>query len=124
MKQKATDLFESVSLSEIAGKLLSSKRMQPVLNKSFEQMMKLKSRLDAVMPMALGLLNMPSVDDIKRLNNEVARLGSLLTEMSQKFEAPKKSKRKRHIRRTRPAVQATAQKESADAATGHDTKSA
>ena len=121
MKQKTTDFFENVSLSEIAGKLLSSKRIQPVLNRSFEQMMKFKSRLDAVMPMALSLLNMPSVEDIKRLNNEVVRLGSMLAEMSQKFEPPKKVRRKRTARKARLSVHAS-QKGSQDTAPAQDIK--
>jgi hypothetical protein len=106
MKKKTSDFFDGLTLSEIATKLLSSRKIQPVLNRTFEQMMKLKSRLDSIMPLALGILNMPSVDDIKRLNSEVTKLNSKLADISTKMTKERKLKRKRARRAKKVPVAA------------------
>ncbi len=107
MKKKTSDFFEGLTISEVATKLLSSKKIQPVLNKTFEQMMKLKSRLDAVMPLALGILNMPSLEDIKKLNGEITKLNLRLNEVSKKSGAKKKGKRKKTVKKANTSVPAS-----------------
>ncbi len=100
MKKKSADLFAGFTLNEIVEKVFSSKKLQPILDRTVEQMMKVKSRLDTVMPMALGAFNLPSADDIRKLNNEVSRLdvkleslSKLLTEKKKKKKPAKKMKR-------------------------------
>lgn len=107
MKKKTSDFFDNFTLSEVATKLLSSKKIQPVLNKTFEQMMKLKSRLDAVMPLALGILNMPSLEDIKKLNSEITKLNLRLNEVSKKSGAKRKVKRKKAAKKANPTIKAS-----------------
>lgn len=109
--KKTRGLFAEFTISDIASKVLSSKKIQPVLNRTFEQMIKLKSRLDSIMPMALGVFNMPSVKDIKKLKDEVSKLNIKLEELSLKLAKAKKprKKRKKTVKRTpaQPARQET-----------------
>ncbi len=104
MQKKRKDFFEVFTLSEVLNKFLSSKAVQPMLNRTFEQTMKLKSKLDIVMPLVLGILNLPSVTDIKRLNTEVTKLNSKLEELSQKLTVKHKAKKKAVKKPKSPAV--------------------
>ncbi len=106
MKKKSTDLFGGFSVNDIVEKLFASKKLQPVLDRTVEQMMKMKSRLDTVMPMALGAFNLPSAEDIRKLNNEVARLDAKLEALSKLLTAKKKAKKRRPARKTKPAAPA------------------
>jgi|YelNatPaOPRAMG01_1025707.scaffolds.fasta_scaffold20128_4 hypothetical protein len=109
MNKKNADLFGGVTLSDIMSKLISAKNLQPVLDKTFEQMMKVKSRLDAIMPLALGAFSLPSADDIKKLNNEVAKLDAKL-EMLVKLLSKSKKAKARQARKTKTATQTTKEK--------------
>ena len=104
MKKKSTDLFGGFSVNDIVEKLFTSKKLQPVLDRTFEQMMKMKSRLDTVMPMALGAFNLPSAEDLRKLNNEVARLDAKLDALSKLLSAKKKTKKKKPARKIKPAA--------------------
>ncbi len=101
-KRKA--LFEDFTLTEIATKLMSSKKIQPMLNRTFEQMMKLKSRLDEVMPLALGVFNLPSSKDIRKLRDEVKNLNSKLESLSHKLVEKKKPRKRKAARKSRSIV--------------------
>ncbi|MGB9735872.1 MAG: hypothetical protein ACP5JP_06440 [bacterium] len=108
MKKKNMDLFGGVTLSDVLAKLISAKNIQPMLDKTFEQMMKVKSRLDAIMPMALGMFSLPSAEDIKKLNNEVTKLDAKL-EMLAKLLSEKKKAKKKPTRKTKPASKPSAE---------------
>ncbi len=105
MKKKSTDLFGGFTLNDIIEKLFSSKKLQPVLDRTVEQMMRVKSGLDTIMPMALGAFNLPSAEDIRRLNNEVAKLDSKLETLSKMLTVNKKVKRKKPAKKVKPSAQ-------------------
>jgi hypothetical protein len=104
MKKKSTDLFGGFTLNDIIEKLFSSKKLQPVLDRTVEQMMRVKSGLDTIMPMALGAFNLPSAEDIRRLNNEVAKLDSKLEMLSKLLTGKKKVKRRKPAKKAKPSA--------------------
>ena len=71
MKKKSADLFAGFTLNEIVEKVFSSKKLQPILDRTVEQMMKVKSRLDV----------------------KLESLSKLLTEKKKKKKPAKKMKR-------------------------------
>lgn len=103
MKKKSADLFAGFTLNDVVEKVFSSKKLQPMIDRTFAQMMKVKSRLDTVMPVALGAFNLPSAEDIRKLNNEVSKLDAKLETLSRLVSAKKKKKRSaKKMKRTLP----------------------
>lgn len=124
MKQKNTDLFGGVTLNDIVTKFMSTKNIQPLLDKTFEQMMKVKSRLDAIMPMALGIFSLPSAEDIKRLNNEVTKLDAKLETLSKLLSEKKKAKKKTTQKKKASAKPSIEESKKDNATNPQDTKQA
>lgn len=116
MNKKGTDLFGGVTLNDIMLKLVSGKNLQSILDKTFEQMMKVKARLDSVMPLALGAFNLPSADDVKRLNNEIAKLDAKL-EMLLKLSSKNKKTKKKQIKKVKTPTQANKEESVKDTST-------
>ena len=116
MKKKSADLFGGFSVNDIVEKLFASKKLQPVLDRTVEQIMKMKSRLDTVMPMALGAFNLPSAEDIRKLNNEVARLDAKLEALSKLLSGKKKAKKRTPARIKKTAAPEKHEESSKDTA--------
>ncbi|MCL4478264.1 MAG: hypothetical protein M1381_04080 [Deltaproteobacteria bacterium] len=109
MKQTHFGVFNKKRIGELALKLLSSRPVQPVMSKTFEAAMKLKQGFDSVMPAVLSILNLPSVSDVRRLNEEVVKLGNKLDHLIAQTRS-KDKKEQDHLPKNEDSETASPQK--------------
>ncbi len=107
MKKKRVELFEGITFNDIVEKIFPQSQLQAVLDKAVVNMMKMKSKLDSVMPAALGFFDLPSASDIKKLNGDVAMLCSRMEALHEAIARNNKRPRKKSkVRLAAPSVKA------------------